>query len=342
MVHLHLGLPSRMRMNEEARSLSRTALCAIREGSGVLAFEPQNAPGVDHRHPAIVCASDIVDGIEFYHHSGGWPAFLPPTVRNRIGACVAPVLGDNIKVSLSVKEGQQTKTSVISSDTLRALQQPEEFSTSQPIELVGNIYAINAAEKTVKINTFPRRVSVAVGEFFSDVDANMRWKKVFVRGRPVDAKCKQLTDIELIRLANDAEETGVEIPSERERAAAFPVYQMAKERITEFAKLGRNWNSYDATPITERNADFALRFLADAIMVLNDHEIAVPQPFVVPTPTGGIQFEWENQGRALELEIDEHNRFNYLTIESNREREGLAARWHALRLVRWIASGEEA
>jgi len=147
--------------------------------------------------------------------------------------------------------------------------------------------------------------------------------------------------MEEIRIAEEDEDDGISLPSDYSNAEKLPFYLNAKEKILEFEKLEKNWNTYHAAQISKPIIKFALDFLRDAYSVLLLHEID-PRPFfVVPTPIGGIQFEVDIDKRELELEIIAPNQFKYLSAEGDIEKEGDASRWQALRLIRWVLTGDK-
>jgi hypothetical protein len=68
-------------------------------------------------------------------------------------------------------------------------------------------------------------------------------------------------------------------------------------KIEELLRLPPDWDSYGAQPITMRSAIVTLNILAS---VMQEH---TPTPWIVPTPTGSIQFEWHTRGINLEVEV---------------------------------------
>lgn len=78
-------------------------------------------------------------------------------------------------------------------------------------------------------------------------------------------------------------------------------FEKAFQRIGQFAKLPSNWDSYGGNAIDERCMDRALEILKYLIRL--EDRIKVPTPFVAPLSTGGIQIEWEEGDKYLEIEL---------------------------------------
>jgi hypothetical protein len=66
--------------------------------------------------------------------------------------------------------------------------------------------------------------------------------------------------------------------------------------LDRLSRLPENWNSYNADPIR-------MDVIAAARDFASRYEFA-QKPWVVPTSSGGVQFEWIIEGRELELEFD--------------------------------------
>ena len=62
-------------------------------------------------------------------------------------------------------------------------------------------------------------------------------------------------------------------------------------------RLERNWDSYGALPLNEKTVKSALEVLFSVMNYIS------PAPSVVPTVTGGLQFEWHTGGIDLEIAI---------------------------------------
>jgi hypothetical protein len=65
--------------------------------------------------------------------------------------------------------------------------------------------------------------------------------------------------------------------------------------VQEFLRLPPDWDSYGGVPLKLDTGMFALQLLYDVMTP------RVPVPLVAPTSTGGIQFEWHQDGFELEL-----------------------------------------
>lgn len=70
--------------------------------------------------------------------------------------------------------------------------------------------------------------------------------------------------------------------------------------------LREGWDGYDAQPVDDDIAVFALDLLD---RVLPD---GAPAPSIVPTPNGGIQFEWHERNWELEIEVSGRNQIAVL------------------------------
>lgn len=85
------------------------------------------------------------------------------------------------------------------------------------------------------------------------------------------------------------------------------------DRIAVFSGLPDDWDSYGGVKLSEEARQAALQFV---MQLLADKLLdAARELDVLPTPTGGIQFEWSGSGGSLEVEIDQEGHFHSL-IES--------------------------
>lgn len=340
LIQRQLGFPGRNRLKAEAKRLTAVALSGVSSGSAVLECEILPVPGIG-RNPAAVAAFDLVNGISSFAGSLSWPGYLPAWVRNRIGLAVAPLLAAGASVDITVEEDGTTARCTITESTKIALQAPEQFETASPVELVGSIFAIDRSNNSFKIDTTPKKVTVRISESqFKEVDS-LRWQRIFVSGFPQDEACKVVHNVGELRLASPQEEDGMNLPSELRRGEKTEAFRQVAERASSFQRLEHGWNTYQARSPESRALDFALQFLRDSIGVLLDYGIEAPTPFLVPTPSGGVQLEWKILDRELELEVPKPGHFEYLAVDSEGETEGAASRWEATRLIRWVITGEQ-
>ena len=344
LIQRQLGFPWRAKLREEAKRLTRVALTRVSEGSGVLHYEALQPPGVTGRHPAAVAAFDLVSGVTAFSDSSTWPSYLPAIVRNRLGAAVAPVMTEKgAYVELEVEDNGVRARCVINESTRVALQQPEQFAPDDLVHIVGKIVDLNIKNMTFKLEAGGRTITVEMSEHdFQIVDSDeMRWERIFVSGFPLDEQCKAIHKIQGLRLATDDEPSGVTRSGEVRRGERAAAYRQALERSRDLLRLESNWNTFSSQAPSKRAMVFALHFLRDSAGVLLDHGIEIPSPFLVPTSSGGVQYEWHIGNRELELEIPEKGRFAFLASDGDRDSEGVASRWTALRLLRWVITGEE-
>ncbi len=342
LIQRQLGFPWRANLRQEAKRLTRIALTGVVKGSGVLLYEGLPAPDFTGRHPSAIAAFDLVSGIRSYIDSHTWPAYLPPIVRNRMGNAVASALAEpDDVVKIEVEEDGLRAECEINPSVKDALQVPEAFAPDEPVEVVGKIVEIDKRNLSFKVEAAPRTFTVEVNEWqFHKVDSELRWERVFVSGYPRDSKGKAIYNVSDLRSATIDEEDGFNLVHELRRGERAEAYQQVRARVEKLLTLNEGWNTYGAKIPGKRASFFALHFLRDAIGVLLDHGISVPAPFLVPTASGGVQLEWRIGSRELELEIPEKGRFEFLAIDGSNEIEGEASRWMAMRLLRWVITGE--
>ncbi len=121
-------------------------------------------------------------------------------------------------------------------------------------------------------------------------------------------------------------------------AQAAPLSEMLRfgaKRLSELAHLQRDWDSYGSPPIHPAALAAASRALA-AAAVENS-----PLPFIGPVAGGGIQFEWNAGGRALEITLLPDGSIEYLAVDQGQEREAHVDRDQdstVRGLVRWLVS----
>lgn len=116
-------------------------------------------------------------------------------------------------------------------------------------------------------------------------------------------------------------------------------------KLWELSKLDENWDTYGAPPIRSSCLKQAHEFLVSWYECLNKLGIKVPQPFITPISDGGIQFEWDAEGRYLELDFtpSEHSPYFYAEDESREGEpswEGTIYNVGYKVLLNWLITGE--
>lgn len=340
LVQHRLGYVGRGRLPSEAKKLAPVVLVGVSQGSGVLECQPIDIH-IAARNPALLAATELVDAINVFAATGSWPSTLPGVVRNRIGAAVRPVLTPESGVQLLVTEDGRSSSCYIDPGIEEALQEPETFATTEPVQLTGKVFDINVKSRTLKIDAVAKTVTVPFKEEQLEVVDELRWQRAQIKGFPADDRLTRLASIVEIRKVGPDDVDGIIIPSELKRGEATAAYRDASRRLGMLSELEQGWDSYSAPPPHPATLKFSTGFIRDIAGVLVDYGIDPPIPFVTATPHGGIQFEWTVENRELELEVARPNDFHYLRVGPNYHDEGTASRWEAVRFVKWVASGEE-
>lgn len=81
-------------------------------------------------------------------------------------------------------------------------------------------------------------------------------------------------------------------------------WQVALCKITSLMELPENWDSYGALPIDRSLAYVGVNLLQE----ISSNE--VPEPSIVPTTRGTIQFEWHTAGIDFELDVISSTKIN--------------------------------
>lgn len=344
LVQMQLGYPAASPLRAEAVSISHLVLKGVSSGSALLECEPLDIPELSGKHPAIISSVQLIDGINHYRETSSWPDYLSAVVRQELGETLKAVLQDEGDIFLEVQEqeGAVWHECKLDADIRDALLQPEFVETDVPVDIVGKVYGIDIDNAKFKVDTRVARVTVNFApDQVHDIDA-VRWSRVFVTGIPEDKEYRRIGSMISIRPATEEEEDGI-FPrtageSQWENA---PVYEAVAQKIDVLTQLPDKWDSYNATRPSLLNSDFAIEFFRGVVMSLAAHNIELPEPDVIPTVTGGFQLEWEVGERILELEILAPEEFGFLQIDGDVEREGTVSRWEAMRLIRWVITGEE-
>ena len=112
----------------------------------------------------------------------------------------------------------------------------------------------------------------------------------------------------------------------------------AKYDLDRIMALPENWDYYGSPSIPEVLYSNAKNFLRS--LEVEDIE----PPFVAPVSGGGIQFEWQNKARELEIEFVRSNVFGYLKIigdEPVDEGQFSVQDYNSARLlIKWFKTGQ--
>jgi len=79
-----------------------------------------------------------------------------------------------------------------------------------------------------------------------------------------------------------------------------------EEELDEIAQLQGNWDGYGASAIDPSILAAARQFIRDL------PEALAYRPHVVPTSSGGVQFEWHHESKILELEFETPHTIHFL------------------------------
>jgi hypothetical protein len=111
-------------------------------------------------------------------------------------------------------------------------------------------------------------------------------------------------------------------------------------RAVQIGKLGANWDSYDAQAIRPAALDAALLLAVRSCVFLVHNNLPLVEPFLVPTPAGGVGLEWAFDGSELEVEIEDAGKLSYLAVEGEKEDEGTCPEPKCFQLLRWLVAGK--
>jgi hypothetical protein len=92
------------------------------------------------------------------------------------------------------------------------------------------------------------------------------------------------------------------------------------ESMSKYARLQYGWNSYGGQPLSRKAVTRSFGLLP---IILDDQ---APEPTVVPTNDGGLQFEWHRRGIDFELTVPPTGPLSYYFADAGtgEEYEGVA------------------
>ena len=112
----------------------------------------------------------------------------------------------------------------------------------------------------------------------------------------------------------------------------------AKDHLKQLEQLKEDWDSYGSPALSPELLKNAEDFL-DNIELEN-----VPSPFVAPVHGGGVQFEWTNSDKELEVEFIDQSVIGYVKLINGKTTgEGEMSfnnRAAARELMRWLEFNE--
>jgi hypothetical protein len=148
--------------------------------------------------------------------------------------------------------------------------------------------------------------------------------------------------VNLKRSIQDTNETIIEKPV---KINASFLFGKVFKKIGQITKLGKNWDSFGSHPIEMECIKITVRILLAIIEWQESINLDIPAPFVVPTPDGGIQFEWKNKKKYLEIAmLPNISDVEFLAIEKvaegDLELEGVIKSDNEIKeLLHWLVSG---
>lgn len=86
-------------------------------------------------------------------------------------------------------------------------------------------------------------------------------------------------------------------------------YPMASKRLEIFRAMRLNWDIEEEIPATDETIDLAYKVLFQLKSVAEQSNVELPEPYVYLLSDGQIEFEWELNGKELDLAIAEENSF---------------------------------
>lgn len=105
----------------------------------------------------------------------------------------------------------------------------------------------------------------------------------------------------------------------------------AVQKIAELSALPENWDGYGSRSIQQTAVEQASSLLPGLA------SFNLPAPQIFPVPGGGIQLEFQQEARELEIEILPDGSMEYLTMnEEGQMSEGFVLPADIYRLAHWL------
>jgi len=122
-------------------------------------------------------------------------------------------------------------------------------------------------------------------------------------------------------------------------------FNQAFQRIGRLIRFAENWDSYGAKSIDKECISRGVNILKELVKFKFNKNIKIPIPFVAPLSSGGIQIEWEEGEKYLEISINpDPLAVDYFATDKAKEGqltlEGSLRSMSALKeLLTWFISG---
>ena len=96
-------------------------------------------------------------------------------------------------------------------------------------------------------------------------------------------------------------------------------YEQVFRTIGQLVNLPENWDSYGGKPINEHCINSTLKILQYLLEFRDINGIEIPAPFVAPLSSGGLQIEWEEGDRYLQIDLlSETSELEYFAIDKTK------------------------
>lgn len=105
----------------------------------------------------------------------------------------------------------------------------------------------------------------------------------------------------------------------------------AQDELHKLKELPENWDSYGSSRIKDKAVKTTANLLVDTA------KFGMPKPYIFPVSGGGLQLEWQQGNKELEIEILPNGKIEYLKVNENGEmEEGEILELDIWRLVKWF------
>jgi hypothetical protein len=110
----------------------------------------------------------------------------------------------------------------------------------------------------------------------------------------------------------------------------------SQDELHKLKELPENWDSYGSPRIK----DVSVKTTAD--LLINLAKLGMPKPYLFPVSGGGLQLEWQQSNRELEIEVLPDGRIEYLKVyEDGKMTESTIDKMYVWQLVKWFRENEQ-